>query len=79
MLKVALTPKRTLYAEIEQDNGNNKKGFYCRVFEDENCTIEKDYGITIRQEEIPMTITDPNERRKKAIKLADEKIRKLYR
>ena len=79
MLKVQLTPRRVLYAELEPDNGTNKGGFYCRVFEDEECAQEKDYGITIRKEEIPQSITDANERRKKAIKLADEKIRKLYK
>ena len=73
MLVVKITPRKTKYVDIAEDNG----GFYCKIFEDENGTILCD-DFYINEGSIPKCIKDSAERRKRAIKLANEYVRRNY-
>ena len=77
MLRLPLTTRRVVFVEIQPDNGINKGGFYCQVYEDENGKYEHD-GFTISKNEIPPSVTDTEERRKKAISIAYVKAKRLF-
>ena len=73
MLVVKITPRRTKYVQVTEDNG----GFYCKVYEDENGTTLCD-DFYIDRKQIPQSLKEPAERRKKALQLADEYVRRNY-
>lgn len=77
MLKVQLSPRRVKFVDVQPDNGINKGGYYCKVYEDENGQSECD-SFTIDKRAFPPTMTDA-ERRNRAIKLANERVKQMYK
>lgn len=77
MLRVQLSPRRVKFVDVQPDNGINKGGYYCKVYEDENGQFECD-SFTIDKRSFPPTITDA-ERRNRAIKLANERVKQMYK
>ena len=71
MLVVKISSRRTKFVQLTED----RAGYFCQVFEDENGKCECDnFFITI-----PFGIKDAGERRKMAIRLADERVRGMYK
>jgi hypothetical protein len=77
MLKVQLSPRRVKFVDVQPDNGINKGGYYCRVYEDENGQSECD-SFTIDKRAFPPSMTD-TDRRRRAIKLADERVKQMFK
>lgn len=78
MLRTQVTPKRALYVSLTDDTHPNKGGFYCQVYEDEMGEFECD-NFVIHNYEIPRIITDANERRRKAMVIANARVKQLFR
>lgn len=77
MLRVQLSPRHIKFVDVQPDNGINNGGYYCKVYEDENGHLECD-SFTIDKRAFPPTMTDA-ERRNRAIKLADERVKQMYK
>jgi len=77
MLRVQLTPRRALFVSLTDDTFPNKGGYYCQVFEDEDGKCERD-TFTISKHEIAPSITDNTERRKKAMVIANQRVKQMY-
>lgn len=73
MLAVKISSRRTKYVQVMED-GN---GFYCEVFDDAAGKAYFD-EFYIDGKKIPYNLKEPTERRKKALQLADEYVRRTY-
>ena len=76
MLRVQVSPRRAVYVSITDDTHPNKGGFYCQVYDDETGKFEID-SFTIDKRAIPNSVTDPNERRKKAMVIANQRVKEI--
>ena len=74
MLAVQVSPRRKVWVSVEEDTFPNKGGYFCKVFDDPNGESLVD-SFTISKNEIPMSITDGNERRKKAMVIANQRVK----
>lgn len=77
MLAVQLSPRRKVWVSVSEDTFPNRGGFFCEVFNDPNGESRAD-SFTISKNEIPMSITDANERRKKAMVIANQRTKYLF-
>lgn len=77
MLAVQLSPRRKVWVSVEEDTFPNKGGYFCEVFDDPNGESRVD-SFTIGRNEIPMSITDANERRKKAMVIANQRVKYMF-
>lgn len=77
MLAVQLSPRRKVWVSVEEDTFPNRGGFFCEVFDDPNGKSLVD-SFTIGKNEIPMSITDGYERRKKAMVIANQKVKYMF-
>lgn len=73
MLAVQLSPRRKVWVSVKEDTFPNKGGYFCEVFDDPNGESRVD-SFTVGKNEIPMS-TDGNERRKKAMVIANQKVK----
>ena len=77
MLAVQVSPRRKVWVSVEEDTFPNKGGYFCKVFDDPNGESEID-NFVINKNEIPMSITDGNERRKKAMVIANQRVKYMF-
>ena len=77
MLKVQVTSRRAKFVDVQPDNGINKGGYYCKVYEDDGGMYECD-SFTIDKRSFPPTMAIA-ERRNRAIKLANERVKQMYK
>lgn len=78
MLAVQITPRRKKYVSFTNDTHPNKGGFFCQVYDDENCEFETGDSFVIHNYELRSCKGD-NEKRLMAMKLANEKVKALYK
>lgn len=76
MLAVQVSSRRKVWVSVEEDTFPNRGGFFCEVFNDPNGESRVD-SFTISRNEIPMSI-DGNERRKKAMVIANQRTKYLF-
>lgn len=69
--------RKKFWVDVTPDNGRNKGGFFCQVYNDPNGESYEDC-FTIDREEIPCTVTDPKERLAKAKALAHFKTKEKF-
>lgn len=77
MLAVQVSPRRKVWVSFCDDTFPNKGGYYCQVYNDPNCEDEID-NFVIGKNEIPMSVTDGNERRKKAMVIANQRVKYMF-
>ena len=76
MLAVQLSPRRKVWVSVEEDTFPNRGGYFCEVFDDPNGESRVD-SFTIGKNEIPMSI-DGNERKKKAMVIANQRVKYMF-
>ena len=77
MLRVQVTSRRAKFVDVQPDNGINKGGYYCKVYEDDFGLYECD-SFTIDKRSFPPTIKG-EDRRNRAIKLANERVKQMFK
>ena len=77
MLAVQLSPRRKVWVSVSDDTFPNRGGFFCEVFNDPDGESRVD-SFTIGKNEIPMSVSDANERRKKAMVIANQRTKYLF-
>ena len=76
MLAVQLSPRRKVWVSVSEDTFPNRGGYFCEVFDDPNGESRVD-SFTIGKNEIPMSV-NANERRKKAMVIANQKVKYMF-
>jgi hypothetical protein len=77
MLAVQVSPRRKVWVSLANDTKPNKGGYYCQVYNDPMCEDEID-NFVVHNYEIPSYLTDENERRKKAMAIANYKTKQMF-
>ena len=76
MLVVQVSPRKKIYVSVEPDNGNNKGGYFCQMYWDEQKEFFID-SFTISRFDIPNGLTE-KEKYNKAMVLANWKAKAKY-
>ena len=77
MLAVQVSPRRKVWVSFCNDTHPNKGGYFCQVYNDPNCEDEVD-NFVIHKSQISPAITDENERRKKAMVIANQRVKMMF-
>ena len=78
MLAVQVSPRRKVWISLANDTHPNKGGYYCQVYNDPNGEDEVVDNFVIHNYEISPSITDENERRKKAMVIANQRVKVMF-
>ena len=76
MLSVQISSTRKVWVSFTNDTYPNKGGYFCQVYNDPNGEDEID-NFVVHNYEIGTSITDENERRKKAMVIANRRVKDM--